>query len=124
MYYHVTPTRNVSSILKEGIRPSQSGLDGPGVYVWKGPLEEAVRNADISLSDNHYDLSAEEYNDFCKSLTLLEVTLGSREMPIAVQWEDYCVLTESIPPECVKEVGNFYDLAENVASKFKDMKLD
>lgn len=124
MYYHVTLERNVPSILKEGIKPSRSGLDGPGVYVWKGPLDKAVRNADISLSDNHYDLSAEKYNDFCKSLTLLEITLGSRDLPISVEWDDYCVLKGTVPPDCVREVGNFYDLAENVASKFKAMKLD
>ena len=110
--YHVTLRGNVESILAEGLRPSKGGLDGPGVYLWKGPLANAIKEADWSLSDNHSEMSQEEYEAFTRGLVMLAVTVpGGAEF--AVEWQEYVVLDGGvIPAGCVVSLGSFDALLE------------
>lgn len=121
--YHVTPLKHRKSIEEKGILVSRSGLDGPGVYAFCGPLEKAVKNADISLSDNHYQMPPQEFNDFLKTLCLFEIEYDSTAK-ISVEWDDYLVFTEDISPKAIRCVGVLLDLAEEVWQKSNAEKMD
>ncbi len=114
--FHVTPYDNVQSILKHGLRPSKGGLDGPGIYLWKGPLEAAVREADFSLSDNHYEMSSAEYEAFTKGLVMLAVEVPD-DTVFTVDWPEYVVVNNgTISPACVRVVERLDVLLEQCFS--------
>lgn len=113
-FFHVTLQKNVESIFANGLAPSKDGLDGPGVYLWKGPLEDAVREADWSLSDNHSEMSSEEYEAFTKGLVMLSVTVPD-DAVFSVEWPEYVVWdVRLVPREQVSLVGSFFDLLERI----------
>ena len=112
LFYHITKRENVQSILKKGLYPSRSGLDGPGVYLWRGPLTKALSEADLSLSDNHYDMTDCEYAEFKRQLAVIIVTLPSHAK-FAVEYPEYVVYKDVIPANLVACCGTFYDLVEN-----------
>ena len=110
--FHVTLSMNVESILEHGLRPSKCGLDGPGIYLWKGPLETAVREADFSLSDNHYEMSSAEYEAFTKELVMLTVEVPD-DTAFTVDWPEYAVVNNGIiSPACVRVVERLDVLLE------------
>lgn len=112
VFYHITLRENLECILAEGLCPSSGGLDGPGVYLWKGPLADAVREADFSLSDNHYEMSQADYKTFTQQLVMLAVTVPDNAV-FSVEWSEYVVWNvELVPPERVNSLGSFYDLLE------------
>lgn len=108
--YHVTFLEHRESIEKERLRVSSGGLGGPGVYAWKGPLQEAVRAADISLSDSHCEMSSEAFDEFLKTLCIFESEYDESES-VSVAWDDYLVFKNPTPPKRLQYVGCFYYLA-------------
>lgn len=111
--YHVTFEKYKDSIIKEGLRVSKGGLDGPGVYAWLGPIEKAIKSADISLSDNHYNFSNEEFDKFLKTLCVFEIEYNELT-PISIAWDDYIMFKNAISPEKLRYMGCFYDLTEKI----------
>lgn len=89
--YHISPRKNRESILATGLRRGKSGLDGAGVYLWKGPEEQFVKEADMSLSDSHYEMQDSELLEFYKTLDAFEVKY-SKSTPILQEWPEYLVL--------------------------------
>lgn len=116
--YHITRTRSLPNIMKFGIRASGNGLDGPGVYLWDGPLENALKNAFNSLEDNHYDMSDDSFMEFIKELEVIEVTIPDEELPedeITIHYEnEYFVKRHYVRFDKIKHIGNFYDLYTNM----------
>ncbi len=110
--YHITPTVNVPNILSAGLRPSRSGLDGPGVYVFRGPLSAAVREADLSLTDSLSDTGTDMLA-FFRTLSILEVNY-SDEDAVSVAWPEYFVFRDLIPAERLHLVGTFLDTARKL----------
>lgn len=107
--YHITLNANRESIEEKGILTSKSGIDGPGVYVFNGPLSEALKNADLSLSDSWDTMSDDELNQYYKTLIVFEADLPD-DIDCTIIWEDYRVLREAISPDKIKFIGNFYEL--------------
>lgn len=114
--YHITFAKNVESILRHGLRASKGGCDGPGVYIWVGPIKKAIRNADIDLSDNHYEMTPEEYDAFCGTLAVIKAA-WPKDAVVSAEWEDYIVLQDPVPPERVEYAGSFLELAEKFAKE-------
>ena len=119
--YHITRTSNLSGIFKEGIRPSVSGADGPGVYAWIGTLRDAVKNADLMMF-NGTELSEEQQQAKMNMFTVLELTLPFElEDPdifdrwINCYWDDYIVIRDAVPSDSVSDVGNFGELSKGFA---------
>lgn len=109
LYYHITLQSHLQDILFSGLKPSKSGLDGPGLYLWKGPLDAAVKEADLSLYDNHDELSDAEYKAFTKALIMLSVKLPDNAS-FTVEWPEYVVYPNSVAPSCISPLGSFHDL--------------
>lgn len=115
--FHVTMQDNVAGILANGLLPSKSGLDGPGVYLWRGPLEDAIREADLSLSDVHSKMSGEEYEAFTKQLVLLAVEFPD-DVAFSVEWPEYVVFNNgAIPQEWVTSIGSLYSLLDRFPAR-------
>ena len=114
--YHLTNNQNVSSILREGLRVSPSGTDGPGVYAWAGPREFAMRNADNYCEDCNYKLSEAEYNALTMGLSVLELDVPA-DAETTMEWEDYVVLKEAVSPECITFIGIFGELRKQKKSQ-------
>lgn len=110
-YYHITPTKNLESIFANGLRISRSGMDGPGLYVWNGPLEEAIKNGWFSLRDSHYEKTNDEFNKLLDELSMLEVEI-EEEPIIDYGFGDYCVFAYGAPKEKIKYIGNMRELSE------------
>lgn len=110
--YHITPTVNVPNILSAGLRPSRSGLDGPGVYVFRGPLSDAVREADLSLTDSLSGTGTDMLAYF-RTLSILEVTC-SDEDAVTVAWPEYFVFRDHVPADRLRLVGSFLDTARDL----------
>jgi hypothetical protein len=98
MYYHVTPTENVSRILREGLIPQRGPLakqmeQGEGIYLFKtmGDVNNALSN-----------WLGEAYEEDDVPLTLLGVELpsGIKTIPTTAAYE--VVVTESIAPEYIQ----------------------
>lgn len=123
LFYHITKRENVQSILERGLRPSEFGLDGPGVYMWKGPLVNAISEADWSLSDNHYKMTDSEYAEFKQQLAVVSITLPT-DTKFSVDYPEYVVHKDAIPASCIAYCGVFYDLVEDIAEGGKPMRLD
>lgn len=111
-FYHITREENVQSILDSGLHPSKSGLDGPGVYLWKGPLSSAISEADLSLSDNHFQMTESEYSAFKKQLAVLAVTLPLHST-FSAEFPEYVVYSDNISASCIAYCGSFFDLVES-----------
>lgn len=109
-YYHITPTKNLESILKTGLRPSDYGIDGPGLYVWNGPLIDAIREASLSFSDFWYKLLWTEISNKMKECSVLEVEID--EEPL-INWGEYSVFAHGT--DKVKCIGNFFDISEELS---------
>ncbi|MCM1220109.1 MAG: hypothetical protein NC548_37025 [Lachnospiraceae bacterium] len=105
--YHISLFKHKESIEREGIKVSPSGLDGPGIYAWIGPFSEAMKNADESLSDNHYELNDEELHELYKTFCVFEIDVPDG-VECSVIWPEYLVLKNPVPPENVKFIGSFY----------------
>lgn len=116
-FYHITKEENVQSILDSGLHPSKSGLDGPGVYLWKGPLSSAISEADLSLSDNHFQMTESEYSAFKKQLAVLAVTLPFHST-FSVEFPEYVVYSDTISANCIAYCGSFFDLVESCNQHF------
>lgn len=122
-WYHVTRDENVESILSTGLRASKSGLDGSGVYLFRGPITEAVKEAALSLADNHYQLSDAEFLDYIRDLSVLAVDLPA-DATFTVEYPEYAVYAHNIPAESVTACGCLADLVEHgdkTAILFKDV---
>lgn len=116
-FFHVTLLKNVESILENGLLASKGGLDGPGVYLWRGPLEDAVREADWSLSDNHCEMSQDEYDAFTKGLVMLAVDVPGGTV-FSVEWPEYVVWDCNVVPRSqIVSLGCFHDLLERYSPR-------
>ena len=108
--YHISPSKNRRSISKIGILRSNSGIDGPGVYVWIGDLATAIRNADISLMDCWDGDETKLQN-----LDVWKIEI-SDSTPTTIEWEDYIVLdVELIPPTNISMIGDFLEISNSLA---------
>lgn len=108
--YHVTRKNNVDSILKWGIQASKRGLDGPGVYLWCGPLENAIHKASDSLRDSYYEMSDDEFLNYLKELEVIKAYVPD-DAEITVHYEnEYFVKKYLVPAKDVEYAGNFYTL--------------
>lgn len=114
--YHITKNENLESILKGGLNTG-NGIDGPGVYVYKGPLNTAIREADLSLRDSWYQLSEKEINTKLSHLRILKFDYDESE-EISVSWPEYLVFKNPIAPNRIKIIeGNFLELLNKYFSK-------
>lgn len=98
MFYHVTPTENVSSIMSEGLVPQRGPLAkqmeaGNGIYLFK-----TMEDVDNALSN----WLGEAYEEDDVPLTLLGVELppDAEQAPTTAGYE--IVVTTPIPPQYIQ----------------------
>lgn len=108
--YHFTLSANKDSILKTGLRRSKSGLDGPGVYVYKAPLRKALSEAALSIADSHWPNNCDH---IFADLIVFEIEYD--KATVRVEWDDYVVLdVDTVPAGRVKYIGEFHTLDNTI----------
>ena len=104
-YYHVTPTINVTRILKEGLIPQigpRSALmeREDGIYLFN-----SVEDAETALGSWLGDAFDDEFADDEEPMALLEVELppDAKLVPTPAEYET--VVTTPIPPQFIKVIN-------------------
>ena len=101
--YHFALSQHKNSILETGLRRSKSGLDGPGIYIYKAPLRKALSEAGLSIADSHYP---NDCSHVFANLIVLEIQYDEKD--ISIEWADYIVLDiDGIPADKIKYIGGF-----------------
>lgn len=95
--YHITPTKNVPIILKQGLYPTSgdedsSYSDEERLYLWP-----TLEDAKMAIKD----WAIERFNEPISSLEVN--TSGIEVNPTMVEWEVYTL--DAIPPERIRVVN-------------------
>jgi hypothetical protein len=99
LYYHVTLTSNLPSILEEGLKPGiggrseELGEEKPAIYLF-GSVEDAKEAVSNWLGDEFEET---------ESLALLEINLPSSIQPVKQAFEFQ--VFEDISPEHIKVIS-------------------
>lgn len=105
IFYHVSSNTNRASILKHGLFPSTSGLDGPGLYLWKGTQPQAVIEACISLSDSNPEINLQ-------TLDVWGVSVPDGHIDTAL-WPEYgCFQISNVKAHSLSLLGDLDSLAK------------
>ena len=108
--------------MQQGIRPSISGTDGPGVYAWIGSLKTCIENAELMMFDG-LDMDEEQVESKMRQFTVLachipfELNSDALEGGLIIEWwADYVVLRDAILPDEITVLGNFLDFRKRSKS--------
>lgn len=102
--YHITKRENVADLMANGLGCIEKGFDGPGVYVWHGPLSVAVFNAISYILYN-----SEDDPNAINQLSIIAIRGRSSDEgsgDYIAKWDDYLVLRDPVSPEDMFHIGD------------------
>ena len=102
--YHATPTGNLQSIAKIGLKPSKSGYEGPGIYFSK-----------LKTGGEGYDFSMPEYSHLRTNAKTMQNIFGDRfkgSLSDAVP-DDYGVLNDVRIVSPVPRPAQYFEIEQD-----------
>jgi len=120
IYYHATPTKNVSRILSVGLKKAKD----TGVYTWSLEAREGMHPESgriyVALQPRGAMAVAKEAGSITDDWTILRIKSSSRAKHDPDFWLDgYGYLTKNIPPKNISVLGRFKLGTEETMALFR-----